>query len=955
MDRNSMLTKFVEVTGCDPGLAADLLAGKQWNWTAAMNDYNQLTGSLPTSAPSTPSTNPPQAPVIPSQSKAPKLTQGTHHAPTTQQDTTQHALPGHQVVQSSGMTTSAVTSSMSNASVGGSSRSEGSSPSSGERSKEASSQSSTQRSLSIPQDEKDAPPRSPAPIKKLQRGISKANCALVDLSRKQVTEDKQEHAHHLVDTPMYTFILPDLALFPAEFRAFMEKDLLEVTTMANLENTGRLNWWADGNTCSRLWPMATTGDGNCLLHAASLGMWGFHDRQLTLRKALYHALTENPRSPRMQRLKRRWRWQQTEVNQKCGLVYSEQEWEEEWKGMLRLASAEPRTPQPGNSKSPLPTLSEDKPPTPTDNEEELTYESLEEFHVFVLAHILRRPIIIVSDTMLRDADGEAFAPISFGGIYLPVEVAHRECEASPLVLTYDTAHFSALVPMEQDLEDYDRQTGSTNPLPVVIPITDCDHKLLPVHFAVDPGPNWQWGNTKKTGSQTDKSLSVTDKLKLLHQYLSLVKIPVQNRVSEDASSEQEGQQSLRTSSNDLKSQVNRPKSMNLDKGDKGRGSFGKKLKYFAKLEKHKNGGISAGDKNVPLSERKIGPITLADLEDPTMIVGSKMSERRHRLQEEMIKNYIDKAKERFEEERRLKRILKEENRQQQQLTTSHSSPARNWDEPVVRSRGFYNEYPVSQGYTRQEQGYQNRQPSPEAYRRYNQQATHLNVYQAPLSHTKSNPIPQASMVQSQYHQPLLTSLTGARPASYQHGYQLDAPAESTVLVNQLNVQPQRRANKPLGHEKRPGAIGQLVQGMHELQPTSVYQQSPSQSEQQPARSPQIARSAKVVSQQPHQSTSGSSLLPPLTQPGSRSPQAPPSPLSPRSTQAPPSPQPSKPSSKSAKPVKSKDSKGNKSKSNDKGSRPCMKKGCDFYGTESTDFLCSHCYELKIKNGRSNRK
>ncbi len=29
------------------------------------------------------------------------------------------------------------------------------------------------------------------------------------------------------------------------------------------------------------------------------------------------------------------------------------------------------------------------------------YESLEEFHVFLLAHVLRRPIIIVADTMLK--------------------------------------------------------------------------------------------------------------------------------------------------------------------------------------------------------------------------------------------------------------------------------------------------------------------------------------------------------------------------------------------------------------------------------------------------------------------------------------------------------------------------------------------------------------------------
>lgn len=35
---------------------------------------------------------------------------------------------------------------------------------------------------------------------------------------------------------------------------------------------GRLNWWSTMCTsCKKLLPLATTGDGNCLLHAASLG------------------------------------------------------------------------------------------------------------------------------------------------------------------------------------------------------------------------------------------------------------------------------------------------------------------------------------------------------------------------------------------------------------------------------------------------------------------------------------------------------------------------------------------------------------------------------------------------------------------------------------------------------------------------------------------------------------
>ncbi|GFS10036.1 OTU domain-containing protein 7B [Elysia marginata] len=132
--------------------------------------------------------------------------------------------------------------------------------------------------------------------------------------------------------------------------------------------------------------MATSGDGNCLLHAASLAMWGIHDRQLILRKELHEALTK---ATYKDALYRRWR---------C--------------------------------------------------EDPVVYESLEEFHVFVLAHVLRRPVIVVADAILKDSRGEALAPIPFPGIYLPLEV--HPCYRSPLLLTYDAAHFSALAPMEQD-------------------------------------------------------------------------------------------------------------------------------------------------------------------------------------------------------------------------------------------------------------------------------------------------------------------------------------------------------------------------------------------------------------------------------------------------------------------------------------------------------------------------
>ena len=87
----------------------------------------------------------------------------------------------------------------------------------------------------------------------------------------------------------------------------------------------------------------------------------------------------------------------------------------------------------------------------SDDEADVFYESLEELHVFVLAHVLCRPIIIVADTILKDSNGDALAPILFGGIYLPLECDPVDCYRTPLLLSYDSAHFSAIVPMEDNM------------------------------------------------------------------------------------------------------------------------------------------------------------------------------------------------------------------------------------------------------------------------------------------------------------------------------------------------------------------------------------------------------------------------------------------------------------------------------------------------------------------------
>nr|CAD7408376.1 unnamed protein product [Timema cristinae] len=377
-------------------------------------------------------------------------------------------------------------------------------------------------------------------FKKLTRGISRAtdNVNLVSRARSNIESNVCNVNQFFIETPVSTFTLPDLTIYPEDFRGFLEKDLIEMSMLVSLEQGGRLNWWADSGACQRLWPLATTGDGNCLLHAASLGMWGFHDRLLTLRKALYGFMTSGCSR---QALWRRWRWQQTQLNAEAGFVYSEEEWLKEWDSIVNMASTEPRQHQGARRRSMIIDKNLDE------VHENATYESLEEIHVLALAHVLRRPIIVIADLMLKDVNGEDMAPIPFGGIYLPLECSPGDCHRSPLVLTYDAAHFSSLVVMEREsLIDKVPQP------PAMIPLTDSDHVLLPIQFLVDPGEHFVWG-LDDTNLHTAQKLTLDEKekLSLLHEYLDVVHVSIPlTPCAEESSDHPILEQDLRASDED---------------------------------------------------------------------------------------------------------------------------------------------------------------------------------------------------------------------------------------------------------------------------------------------------------------------------------------------------------------------------------------------------------------------
>lgn len=445
--------------------------------------------------------------------------------------------------------------------------------------------------------------------------------------------------------------------------------------------SGRLNWWADSGVCQRLLPLATVGDGNCLLHAASLGMWGFQDRLLTLRKALYDTLTSHLAKGA---IKRRWRFQQWEKNKEAGgLLYSEEEWEDEWQEVLRIASTQrrldheqkaateckkggetaptlasiaekenedthdsatakdaedvvdpPKAEQDGivkkdnedQSESPAPDGSKEK---ITEETEIGAFESLEDIHVFVLAQVLRRPIIIIADQFLYGFGGEPIAPIPFGGVYLPLECDPSICIKSPLVLAFDSAHFSPLVPSEE------KKDSKSNSVKASVPLVGPNYDLLPLQFSMDPGEDFVWSDLDGDSSVAKNfALSMDVKLELLKKYLrvELIKVPCTSKkdTSEDNKVASKGEKTVE------------PSGSNADSETK----VDKKLPSKS-AEKKEKSWIATQIMKVGVMAGVVGSVV-----HNNVYVAKLQTDKKPNYYDKMIENYIGTAKLRFEEEKK---------------------------------------------------------------------------------------------------------------------------------------------------------------------------------------------------------------------------------------------------------------------------------------------------------------
>ena len=141
-------------------------------------------------------------------------------------------------------------------------------------------------------------------------------------------------------------------------------------------------------------PLSTKADGNCLMHSISLFIWGIHDSNpIFLRKLMHSALQQDSKKE----YKNRWKWR---LKNQISLD-SSQSFSSDWESVVSAAS---------------PIKEEGKP-----------FPYLEDIHIFVICQILRRPIIVLSEPVIRGVHGHSISPNTLHGVYLPVLWDSKRC------------------------------------------------------------------------------------------------------------------------------------------------------------------------------------------------------------------------------------------------------------------------------------------------------------------------------------------------------------------------------------------------------------------------------------------------------------------------------------------------------------------------------------------------
>ncbi|CAF0741453.1 unnamed protein product [Rotaria sp. Silwood1] len=257
----------------------------------------------------------------------------------------------------------------------------------------------------------------------------------------------QSLIERLPELTQYTSVLP-YKFFEQDSTTDCQRYLIDRTMLKMMNETRVINWMP---SLKKLYPVRTSGNGNCLLHAVLIAMVGVHDFNLYLRDRLLQFMDKNKAV-----LKGSWKSERIKTDQMYGIQSEHSKLDSEWEELCDLVRYD----------------------SSDDGQTASNLQFLEAAHIFSISNMLARPIIILSEDVVRNKHGEAISYNDLFGIYLPILSKPKDCVPIPIVLAYDQSHFCPL-------QTNDLNTGSKldNFLPLYQSIEHTRNQtLLPIRF-----------------------------------------------------------------------------------------------------------------------------------------------------------------------------------------------------------------------------------------------------------------------------------------------------------------------------------------------------------------------------------------------------------------------------------------------------------------------------------------
>lgn len=156
-------------------------------------------------------------------------------------------------------------------------------------------------------------------------------------------------------------------------------------------------------------PIVTPGMGNCMIDSVCIALNGQFDTLYEHRTKLHEFMLNAPED-----FKNRWKLQQSIYSEQDGYSLEPHEWNNEWDIVVSLASHKFKK---GTK----------------------MLDSLESVHLFALANMFKRTIIVIAD-QTHNLNRVA----RFGGIFVPI-LFEPAVPTVPIFVSYSNSHFTALV------------------------------------------------------------------------------------------------------------------------------------------------------------------------------------------------------------------------------------------------------------------------------------------------------------------------------------------------------------------------------------------------------------------------------------------------------------------------------------------------------------------------------